>query len=35
MANTSATYGPGHSLEFVATFGAATSQHVALTDELQ
>ena len=32
MAHTDATFGPGHSLEFAATFGAATFQHVAFTD---
>ena len=32
MANTSATFGAGRSLEFVATFGAAPFQHVAFTD---
>ena len=32
FAGTDATFGPGHSLEFVATFGAATFQHVAFTD---
>ncbi len=32
MANTTATYPAGRSLEFVATFGAAPFQHVAFTD---
>ena len=32
LAGTDATFGPGHSLEFAATFGAATFQHVAFTD---
>ena len=32
MAGTTATFAPGHSLEFAATFGAATFQHVAFTD---
>ena len=32
FAGTDATFGPGHSLEFDATFGAATFQHVAFTD---
>ena len=31
-ASTDATFGAGRSLEFTATFGAATFQHVALTD---
>ena len=32
LAGTNATFGPGHSLEFAATFGAASFQHVAFTD---
>ena len=32
FASTDTAYGPGRSLEFVATFGAGTFQHVALTD---
>ena len=32
LAGTTATFTPGHSLEFSATFGAAAFQHVALTD---
>ena len=32
FAGTNATFGPGHSLEFEATFGAASFQHVAFTD---
>jgi hypothetical protein len=32
MAGTTATFAPGHSLQFAATFGAATFQHVAFTD---
>ncbi|HEX2808650.1 MAG TPA: DUF4082 domain-containing protein, partial [Kineosporiaceae bacterium] len=32
MAGTEATFGPGHSLEFVATFGMVGYQHVAFTD---
>ena len=33
VANTVATFGPGRSLEFVATFGAATFQHLGFFDE--
>ena len=32
LAGTTATFTPGHSLEFSATFGADAFQHVALTD---
>ena len=32
MAGTDATYSPGHSLDFAATFGAASFQHIAFTD---
>ncbi len=32
LANTSATYGPGRAVEFKATFGAASFQHLAFTD---
>ena len=32
LAGTNATFGPGHSLEFAATFAAAPFQHVAFTD---
>ena len=35
MANTVATFGPGRSLEFVATFGSAKFQHVAFTDNFK
>ena len=35
MANTVATFGPGRSLEFVATFGLAKYQHVAFTDNFK
>ncbi|HET9667043.1 MAG TPA: Ig-like domain-containing protein, partial [Desertimonas sp.] len=35
FASTDTTFGPGSSLEGVATFGAATFQHVALTDNFE
>ena len=34
LVGTNAYYGPGHSLEFVATFGANTSQHVGFGTDL-
>ena len=34
MVGTTATFTPGHSLEFVATFGAAASQHVGFVADL-
>jgi len=34
LIGTNAFYGPGHSLEFVATFGANTSQHVGFGNDL-
>ena len=34
LASTDAYYGPGHSLEFVATFGANTSQHIGFGTDL-
>src|SRR6185503_2546149 len=35
LASTDQTFGPGHSLEFVATFGAATFEHAGLSDNFQ
>ena len=35
MASTEATFAPGRSLEFVATFGLASFQHVGLSDNFQ
>ena len=35
LAHTEATFGPGHALEFVATFGSAKYQHVAFTDNFK
>ena len=34
MVGADATFGPGHSLEFAATFGAAVSQHVGFVGDL-